>query len=167
MRTQPAEKARTPETAAGKSPVSRTVTPVGRFMAEVGGMCAVMCVGGSILSFASFQLASWLGYPNLVQQAPELSAAIVAVCLAVPMAVYMAIRGHGRRHNVVMSASTLGVGMVVIGLLASGAIATTGLQNWHNLFGLICGPACLVMIVEMLISFNTYSGRAHHHSPAA
>ena len=83
------------------------------------------------------------------------------------MAVYMALRGHGRRHNVVMSASTLGVGMVVIGLLASGAIATTGLQNWHNLFGLICGPACLVMIVEMLISFNTYSGRAHHHSPAA
>jgi hypothetical protein len=167
MRTQPAERAPIPVTAAGKSSVSRTVTPVGLFLAEVGGMCAVMCVGGSILSFASFQLASWLGYPDLVQQAPELSAAIVAVCLAVPMAVYMAIRGHDRRHNVVMTASTLGVGMVVIGLLWSGAIATSGLQSWHSLFGLVCGPACLVMIVEMLISFNMYGGRVRHQGPAA
>jgi hypothetical protein len=77
------------------------------------------------------------------------------------------VRGHGRRHNLQMTASTLAVGIVVIGLLASGVIAASGLQNWHSLFGLICGPACLVMIVEMLISFNTYSGRAHHHSPAA
>jgi hypothetical protein len=130
-------------------------------------MCAVMCVGGSTLGFASFQLVSWLGYPDLVQRAPELSAAIVAVCLAVPMAIYMAIRGHGRRHNLVMTASTLAVGMVVVGLLASGVIATSGLQSWHSLFALICGPACLVMIVEMLISFNMYSGRVHHQGPAA
>jgi hypothetical protein len=167
MRTQPAERAPAPVTAARKSPVARTVTPVGRFLAELGGMCAVMCVGGSILGFASFAAASWFGYPNLVQQAQELSAAIITVCLAVPMAAYMAIRGHGRRHNLVMTASTLGVGIVVIGLLASGVIAASGLQTWHSLFGLICGPACLVMIVEMLISFNMYSGRASHHSPAA
>jgi hypothetical protein len=167
MRTQPVERPPAPVTAARRSPVSRTVTPVGRFLAELGGMCAVMCVGGSILGFVSFQAASWLGYPDLVQQAPELSAAIVTVCLAVPMAAYMAIRGHGRRHNLEMTASTIAVGMVVIGLLASGVIATSGLQNWHSLFGLICGPACLVMIVEMLISFNMYSGRARHQSPAA
>jgi hypothetical protein len=154
-------------TAAAKSPVGRTVTPVGRFLAELGGMCAVMCVGGSIASFASFQAASWLGYPNLVQQAPEFSAAIVTVCLALPMAVYMAVRGHGRRHNLEMTASTIAVGMVVIGLLASGAIAASGLQSWHSLFGLVCGPACLVMVVQMLISFNMYSGRVRHQSPAS
>ena len=160
MRAQPVERAHTPVAAARNSPGSRTVTPAGRFPAELGGMCAVMCVGGGILSFASFQIASWLGYPNLVQQAPELSAAIVAVCLAVPMAAYMAIRGHGRRHNLVMTATTLGVGIVVIGLLWSGVIAASGLQNWFSLFTMMCGPACLAMIVEMLFSFNTYSGRA-------
>ena len=94
MRTQPVERARTPVAAARKSQFSRTVTPVGRFLAELGGMCAVMCAGGSILCFAFFGIAGGLGYPNLVQQAPELSAVIIAVCLAVPMAVYMAIRGH-------------------------------------------------------------------------
>lgn len=87
-------------------------------------MCAVMCMGGLLLSFASFEIASALGYPNLAVQAPELSAAIVTVCLALPMAVYMAVRGHGRRHNVVMTGSTIGVGIVVIGLLWSGAIST-------------------------------------------
>jgi len=107
MRTQPTE--RTPTTAVRRGSVSRTVTPAGRFLAELGGMCAVMCVGGSILSFASFQSASWLGYPDLAVRAPELSAAIITVCLAAPMAAYMAIRGHRRRHNLVMTASTLGV----------------------------------------------------------
>ena len=130
-------------------------------------MCAVMCMGGLLLSFASFEIASALGYPNLAVQAPELSAAIVTVCLALPMAVYMAVRGHGRRHNVVMTGSTIGVGIVVIGLLWSGAISTPGLQNWHSLFGLICPPACLIMIVEMLISFNMYSGGARRHGAAA
>jgi hypothetical protein len=83
------------------------------------------------------------------------------------MAVYMTIRGHGRRHNLVMTGSTLGVGVVVIGLLWSGVIPAAGQQSWHSLFGLVCGPACLVMVVEMLISFNMYSGRARHQSPAA
>lgn len=167
MRTQPAERARTLVAAARNSPASRTVTPAGRFLAEMGGMCAVMCAGGGILSFACFQIASGLGYPNLVQQAPEVSAAIITVCLAVPMAAYMAIRGHGRRHNLVMTATTIGVGLAVIGLLWSAAITASGLQSWHSLFGLICGPACLVMIVEMLVSFNMYSGRARRQSPAA
>jgi hypothetical protein len=165
MRTQRTEG--TPTTAVRRGLVSRTVTPVDRFLAELAGMCAVMCLGGSLLSFASFQSASWLGYPDLALRAPELSAAIVTVCLASPMAVYMAVRGHGRRHNVVMTGSTLGVGVVVIGLLWSGAISASGLQNWHGLFGLVCAPACLVMVVEMLISFSMYSGRARHHSPAA
>jgi hypothetical protein len=167
MRTQSADRTPTPVVGVTKHSVSRTVTPVGRFLAELGGMCAVMCAGGSILSFASFELASGLGYPKLVQQELELSAAIISVCLAVPMAVYMALRGHGRRDNLEMTGSTIAVGIVVIGLLWSGAIATSGQQNWHSLFGLICGPACLVMIVEMLISFNIYSGRARHQSPAA
>lgn len=79
----------------------------------------------------------------------------------------MAVRGHGRRHNLVMTASTIAVGTVVIGLLASGVISAGSLVNWHSLFGLICGPACLIMIVEMLASFSMYSGRTRHHGSAA
>ena len=94
MRTQPVEKTPAPVAAPRKNPSSRTVTPASRFFAELGRMCALMCVGGGILSFATFQVASWLGYPNLIQQAPELSAAIITIWLALPMAIYMAVRGH-------------------------------------------------------------------------
>jgi hypothetical protein len=31
--------------------------PVARFLAELAGMCAVMCIGGSVLSLASFAIA--------------------------------------------------------------------------------------------------------------
>jgi uncharacterized protein (DUF983 family) len=58
-----------------------------------------------------------------------------------------------------MTGSMILVGLVVIGLLWSGAIFTTdGLQTWRSV--LIWPPACLVMVVEMLLSFNMYSGRA-------
>jgi hypothetical protein len=59
---------------------------VGRFLAELGGMCAVMCAGGMILSLAFFGAAARLGYPNLDRQAPEVSVLIIAVCLSLPMA---------------------------------------------------------------------------------
>jgi hypothetical protein len=162
MRTQPTETTPAPAPGATKSSVIRSVTPVGRFLAELAGMCAVMCIGGVALGFAAFEVADVLGYPSMAVQAPELSAAIITVCLALPMAVYMAVRGHGRRHNLVMTGSTILVGLVVIGLLWSGVISADGLQNWRSLFGLICPPACLVMVAEMLISFNMYSRRARH-----
>jgi hypothetical protein len=164
MQTQPVERTPTLATATEKSSISRTVTPVGRFLAELGGMCAVMCVGGSTLSFIAFEIASWLGYPDLVQQSLYLSIVIVAVCLSLPMGIYMAVRGHGRRHNLEMTGATIGVGIAMIGLVWSGVISTSGLQTWRDVFGLVCGPACLLMIVQMLISFNMYSGRAQHSS---
>jgi len=164
MQTQPSERTPILATAAEKSPISRTVTPVGRFLAELGGMCAVMCVGGSIVSFVAFQTATWLGYPDLVQQSLYVSVVLVAVCLSLPMAIYMAVRGHGRRHNLDMTGTTIGVGIAMVGLVWSGVISTTGLQTWRDVFGLVCGPACLLMIVQMLISFNMYSGRAKHGS---
>jgi hypothetical protein len=162
MRTRPAERTPNLATAAEKSPIS--VTPVGRFLAELGGMCAVMGAGGSIVTFVAFQIATWLGYPDLVQQSLYLSIVIVAVCLSLPMAIYMTVRGHGRRHNLEMTGTTIGVGIAMVGLVWSGAISTTGLQTWSDVFGLVCGPACLLMIVEMLISFKMYSGRAQHSS---
>lgn len=66
-----------------------------------------------------------------------------------------------------MTGSTIGVGLVVIGLLWSGAISASALPGWHTLFMLICGPACLIMIAEMLFSFNMYSGRTRRQNPAS
>jgi hypothetical protein len=45
--------------------------------------------------------------------------------------------------------------------------STNDLQTWRDVFGLVCGPACLLVVIEMLLSFNMYSGRAHQHSQVA
>jgi hypothetical protein len=66
-----------------------------------------------------------------------------------------------------MTATTAGVGLVVIVLLWSGVIAASGLHTRSDVFRLVCGPACLLMIAEMLFSFRMYTGRARHQSPAA
>lgn len=162
MRAQPAYRA--PATAPEKKPIAHVVQPAGRFLAELVAMCAVMCLGGRLLTLVAFQTAAWLGSPQLAMQAPEFSAIVVAACLALPMIAYMAVRGHPHRHNLVMSGTTLAVGVVLAGLLWSGAIR--GTFDSQSLFGLVCAPACLLMIGQMLLSFPMYSGRALHHNRA-
>jgi hypothetical protein len=82
----------------------------------------------------------------------------------------MAVRRHPLRNNLAMTGGTIGVGLLVAGLLWSEAIAANGMPGipgWHCLFGMVCGPACFVMGVEMLISFTMYSGRARRRVPTA
>jgi hypothetical protein len=160
MRTQPASRTPPPITHTGQGPISRAIKPGARFAAELAGMCAVMCIGGTLLSLAAFAAAKGLGHPDLARQAPELSVLIITACLALPMAIYMTVRRHPLRHNMLMTGSTIAVGAAVIGLLWSGAIAASSLPTSHALFGLVCGPACVFMVAEMLLSFGMYSGRS-------
>ncbi len=144
-----------------------TFRPMARFGAEFLGMCAVMCLGGGMLIGAFFEGAASLGYPSLAREAPELSTLAVVVGLALPMVTYMAIRGHGRRHNVEMTLITFAMGILTIGVIWIGFIPRDGLR-WESLFGLVCGPACLLMFVQMLFNFDVYSGRGNHeHAHAA
>jgi hypothetical protein len=128
--------------------------PIARFLAELAGMCAVMCIGGSVLSLASFAIAKALGYSNLAQQALELSAAFVTVCVALPMAVSVAVRGHGRRRNVVMTGSTVGVGIGP----DRPAVVRRHLCQWTADMAkpvrADLPPARLVMVVETLLEWR-------------
>jgi hypothetical protein len=45
-------------------------------------MCAVMCLGGGLLIALFFGAAALLGFSDLRQQAPVLSALVIAVILA-------------------------------------------------------------------------------------
>lgn len=137
--------------------------PGGRFLAESLGMCiGVMCVGGGALSIAAFSVAGLLGHPNLARESPELSILLNAILLALAMAVYMYVRRHGLRHNVVMSGSSIVVGVVLVGALWTGIISASSVSSRAGAFSLVCGPACLVMLVIMLLNFEMYSGRARH-----
>jgi hypothetical protein len=140
----------------------RVVARAGRFLVELAAMCAVMCMGGAALGFVAFGAAGLLGYPDLARQAPALSVVIIAVCLSVPMSGYMAARRHPRRHNALMTGTTLTVGLLAAALVRFGVVPTAGVYTWHDLFGLVCLPACALMVVEMVVGFDMYSGRAHH-----
>lgn len=151
-------------TSIGGSPtVALQWRPILRFVAEFLAMCAVMCVSGSVLNAIFFDA---LGYSYLVHQAPAVAVLVIVVNLTVPMAVYMAVRGHGWGHNLTMSAGTVAVGVLVIGALSFGLVAPSSLRSWSPLYGLVCGPACVVMFVEMLFSFGMYGGRTDRHGHA-
>ena len=68
-----------------------------------------------------------------------------------------------------MSGGTLAVGFVLIGAFSAGVVPGSSLPDRASTFGIVCGPACLVMLVIMLLDFDMYGGRAHRatqHGPA-
>jgi hypothetical protein len=102
-------------------------SPRGPLPGELGGMCGDVC-RGSIFSFLAFQTATWLGYPDLVQRSPYLSTVIVTV----PVPAHGHLHGrprHGRRHNLKMTGTTIGVGIAVITCCGPASFSTSGLQT--------------------------------------
>ena len=92
-----------------------------------------MCGGALIFGFAFFEGAAWIGYPNLVAQAPAVSILIMAVFYTLAMAVYMQVRGHGVSHNVVMSDVTLVAGGGVALAYSIGIIRASSVHGWSSL----------------------------------
>jgi hypothetical protein len=130
-----------------------------RFGFEVMAMCVVMCASGEALSFATF---NGLGWASLVTSAPIVVAVLITAYLIVPMTVYMAIRGHAWRHTLTMDASTAAVGLLVMAGIAAGLLTTASLPVWHAFFGIICGPACVLMVVQMFRDRAMYGGTMQH-----
>jgi len=115
-------------------------------------MCGVMCMGGLMLSLAFF---IGLGQSALVTNAPAVAVLAIVFALGAPMALYMWWRGHGLRHNLEMAAGTAAVGVLVAIGLGMGFITAA---NWGELFGAICGPACAVMLIQMALAYDMFSG---------
>lgn len=133
---------------------------VGHFFLHFVEMCVVMCVGGVVLSLALFGAAALIGYPHLRHESPELALVMVAFIYTLPMAAWMRFRGMAWRPNLEMAGATLGLGMVLIGMTWLGMISTSTLIALQLSF---CGPACLAMLVVMLLRFNLYAGGMGHH----
>lgn len=139
-------------------------TAIRRFALHFLEMCVVMCAGGALVNLGVFGAAAWLGFPDLVRRAPELSIVIVAGDLALAMALYMALRGHPVRHNVEMSGSTVLGAIPFIGALWLGLIPQARLDDWPSLFAFMCGPLCVLMFVAMVVRFDHYGGRPGAHA---
>jgi len=123
-------------------------------------MCVVMCVGGGILN-GSFFLAgpALLGYPDLRQRSPILAVVLSGFIYALPMAVWMRVRGVAWRPTLEMAGAVIALAIVMIGAAWAGVVSGGSLRGWAMGF---CGPACAVMFVAMLFRLDLYTGRTGH-----
>jgi hypothetical protein len=149
----PRTQGRTP---ARDRPIARTVRAIGRFVLHYVEMCAVMCLGGLVLSVLFFGAAGLLGYTDLPQQFPELSVLVIAINLSVPMAAWMRFRGMDWQPTLEMAGSTMVVGLLLIAAYWLDIIPESSLVDVQT------SLACPVMLAVMLFRFRLYS-RHHGH----
>ena len=154
------------EAASGTARVGRFLRSLGRFVAQFGGLCMAMCVGGSILTFAFFAGAALIGSANLDRQSPVLPILVLAFNMAIAMAAWMLVWHHGRRHILEMAGATIATGLLVAGGVWLGLISQSSPGGWPSAFRLLCGPECLVMFALMLLHVDHYTGKARHPAHA-
>lgn len=146
--------ARPPERApAREGPRTAVLQPALRFLLHFLEMCAVMCLGGVLLSVLFFEAAVLLGYDNLPQRAPELSVLVVALNLSLPMALWMRYRGMDWRPTLEMAGSTMALGFLAVAAYWLGLVAA------DDVIGIVTRLACPVMLAVMLLRFRLYCSK--------
>ena len=121
-------------------------------------MCVPMCVGFMAGDLVYFGVARAFGYSEPFRELPELSVAVIAVSMTLPMTAWMLYRGMPRRAVAEMSAvmPVLAVALLVLGWV--GAVGKSDLALLEH--GLMM-PA---MLVPMLWRLDLYSkGLGHKH----
>lgn len=140
-------------------PIKAAAGRAGRFGLHVLQMCVVMCVSLALLGVAA-SAATTLGLSDVREEAPVMSALVVAAVLAGSMVAWMRFMGMEWRPTLEMAAPAPAAGVLVIAAYWAGVIAQA------DLIGSVCGVACLGMIAVMLFRFGLYSSHAGHHAHA-
>ena len=149
---------RSPETAPVRDGrISGGAKRAGRFGRHFLEMCAVMCLGGGLLIALFFGAAALLGFSDLRQQAPVLSALIIAVILAGAMVAWMRFRRMAWRPTLEMAGSSIAAGVLLIagywlGLVSASAPVPS-----------VCAAACVAMVAVMLFRVPLYSSSHAGH----
>jgi hypothetical protein len=152
---------RSPETAQVRDgPIKGAAGRAGRFGLHVLEMCVVMCVSLALLGVAASAVTTTLGLSDVREEAPVMSALVVAAVLAGSMVAWMRFMGMEWRPTLEMAAPALAAGVLMIAGHWAGVIAQA------DLIGSVCGVACLGMIAVMLFRFRLYSSHAGHHAHA-
>ena len=126
----------------------------GYFIWHLLEMCLAMCIGGVPLIMLFFIGAAKIGYPDLIEQSPELSVLVIGFILSLPMLAWMRFRGHGWRLTLEMASTTIVLGILLVGLGWLGVLAKSNLFEWMRTL------ACPAMLIPMLFRLNIYT--AHH-----
>jgi hypothetical protein len=116
-----------------------------------------MCLGGGLLIALFFGAAAFLGFSDLRQQAPVLSALVIAVILAGAMVAWMRFRRMEWRPTLEMAGSSIASGVLLI------AGYWLGLVPESALVPSVCAVACLAMVAVMLFRVPLYSSSHTGH----
>lgn len=153
--------ARSPERASVRDQsISDTAKGAGRFGLHFLEMCAVMCLGGGLLIVLFFGAAALLGFSDLRQDAPALSALVIAVLLAGAMVAWMRFRRMEWRPTLEMAVSSIAAGVLLVAGYWLGIVSDSALVPS------VCGLACVAMIAVMLFRVPLYSSSHSHHAHA-
>jgi hypothetical protein len=144
-----------------RAPTKTFLRKVGHFILHYLEMCLACCVGGVTLGVAFFGGAAFVGFPDLIVEAPYFSTLMLAIILTVPMVAWMRFRHHGWRPSLEMGAATMGLGIIVTVLGTLGLVSVSGMFEW------VASLACPVMLVPMLLRVRLYTGSMNHRTHAA
>lgn len=126
------------------------------FFRHLAEMLGAMVVGMGVLGIILAAALGLAGMPTVLDDHPVVSLVAMAVEMTVPMAAWMAYRGHRWRDVAEMSASML----VPAAALAVAAIA--GRIGPHDAMGIYHPVMLVAMVGLMLARFDRYSSHARH-----
>jgi CDP-diglyceride synthetase len=116
-----------------------------------------MCAGGGLLIALFFGAAAFLGFTDLRQQAPELSALVISVILAGTMVAWMRFRRMEWRPTLEMAGSSIAAGVLLIAGYRLDIVPESALVPG------VCGLACVAMVAVMLFRVPLYSSSHTDH----
>lgn len=145
-------KTRSPdEIPARPGPIASEAERAGRFGLHFLEMCAVMCLGGGLLIALFFAAAAFLGFSDLRQEAPALSALVIAAILAGVMVGWMRFRRMDWRPTLEMAGSSVVAGVLLV------AGYWLGFVPERALVPSVCALACVAMVAVMLFRLPLYT----------
>lgn len=130
-----------PEAVAEVPAVAHPGSDRARHLAE---MVVVMMAGMMVLSAPVAAIARALGYPDLGTTMPAAATLVMAAEMTVPMALWMAFRGHHRRGVIEMSAVMAVPAIVLVAAGTAGLMTPLGSESAYH-------PAMLVAMVAYVL----------------
>ena len=126
------------------------------FARHLGEMLIAMVLGMVVLGLAVAAILGIAGVPTALDDRPLLELAAMAVEMTLPMAAWMAYRGHRRRDVVEMSGSMLVPAAVLLVAAIAGRIGP------HDAMAIYHPVMLVAMVGLMLLRFETYGSHANH-----
>jgi hypothetical protein len=107
-------------------------SPWERWAGHLVEMLVAMMLGMHLLAYPGALVAGALGYPDLRTAAPGVVILVMAVEMTLPMALWMAYRGHRRRAVLEMSAVMAVPAAALAAAAGLGLLPTAGLASAYH-----------------------------------